>query len=104
MYSDTLHIKAFELDEFPLNLEFFTAEQLDSIGQLYNNYMQDLESNARIVKANYATIDSFKEYKARLSKHLIDELDRAIYQSFNLTQDECEFLINYDLKFRVDDE
>ncbi len=104
VYSNTLDLKSYELEILPLNLEFFTAEQLDSIGQIYNNYMQDLESNARIVKANYATIDSFKEYKARLSKHLIDELDRAIYQSFNLTQNECEFLINYDLKFRVDDE
>jgi len=104
VYSNTLDLKSYELEILPLNLEFFTAEQLDSIGQIYNNYMQDLESNARIVKANYAMIDSFKEYKARLSKHLIDELDRAIYQSFNLTQNECEFLINYDLKFRVDDE
>ena len=98
MYSDTLHIKSFDLDELPCSLEKFTDEQIVEIGKIYNEYMIDLESNSRIVN------NSFKEYRARLSKHLIDKLDRAIYSGFGLTEEECEFLINYDLIFRTDEE
>ncbi|MFK5976322.1 MAG: hypothetical protein QM493_07435 [Sulfurovum sp.] len=58
--------------------------------------MEDLEKNLRIIN------NSFKEYRARLSKYLIDKLDRAIYQGFGLNREECEFLINYDLIFRTD--
>lgn len=98
MYSNTLDLKAYELDEFPLNLENFTNKQIDEIGSIYNEYMNDLEKNSRIIN------NSFKEYRARLSKHLIDKLDRAIYQDFGLSEQECEFLINYDLIFRTDNE
>ncbi len=66
--------------------------------------MEDLEKNAKVIKANYATISSFKEYRARLSKHLIDKLDYLIYKRFNLTKEECEFLVNYELEFRTDTE
>jgi len=98
MYSNTLDLKAYELDEFPIFLENFTDEEIDAIANIYNEYMDDLEKNSRIIN------NSFKEYRARLSKHLIDKLDRAIYKGFGLSEEECEFLINYDLVFRTDEE
>jgi hypothetical protein len=102
IYSNNLDLKSYELEEFPLNLDVFSNDEIKTISAIYNEYMLDLENNAKVIKASYATIDSFKEYKARLSKHLIDSLDRAIYKAFGINQEEYEFLINYDLEFRTD--
>ena len=98
MYSNTLDLKAYELNEFPILLESFTDIEIEAISNIYNEYMYDLEKNSRIIN------NSFKEYRARFSKHLIDKLDRSIYKGFGLSEKECEFLINYDLVFRTDEE
>ena len=102
IYSNNLDLKSYELEEFPLDLEKFSANEIDYISKIYNEYMLDLENNAKVIQASYATVSSFKEYKARLSKHLINSIDRAIYHAFGLNEEECEFLINYDLEFRTD--
>ncbi len=102
IYSNNLDLKSYELEEFPLDLEKFSDNEIENISKIYNDYMLDLEKNMKVIQASYATISSFKEYKARLSKHFIDSIDRAIYHAFGLTEQECEFLINYDLEFRTD--
>jgi len=60
-----------------------------------------LQKNSKVKKANYATIDSYREYYARYSKHLIDKIDLAIQKSYGLSDKEVHFLINYDLEFRT---
>ena len=83
MYSNTLDLKAYELNEFPILLESFTDIEIEAISNIYNEYMYDLEKNSRIIN------NSFKEYRARLYKHLIDKLDRSIYKGFGLSEKEC---------------
>jgi hypothetical protein len=48
-------------------------------------------------------IDSFKEYKIRKSKHLIDKIDDIICPLYGLTPEETEFVKNYEIEFRVDE-
>jgi hypothetical protein len=51
----------------------------------------------------YANIDSFKEYKIRKSKHLIDKIDDIICPLYGLTPEETEFVKSYEIEFRVDE-
>lgn len=37
----------------------------------------------------------------RYSKPLIDAIDRAMAQHYGLTADECDFICNYDIKYRI---
>jgi hypothetical protein len=103
IYSDTLHIKSYELEVFPIPVKTINAHIKSIIEPLYKDYLTDLEKNARIIKADYNTIDSFKEYRARKSKHLIDKLDWAIQPAYGLTDEEVRFIINYDIEFRTDE-
>jgi hypothetical protein len=46
----------------------------------------------------------YDEINAVHSKSVIDEVDTALAQAFGLSSGELEFIINYDLKYRVGSE
>ena len=103
IYSNNLDLKSYEIEVFPVPIANFDEEDLKIIENIYIEYLEDLEKNARIIQANYATISSFKEYRARKSKHLIDKIDKAIQKAYGLTDEEIAFIINYDIEFRTDE-
>jgi len=37
----------------------------------------------------------------RLSKPIIDEIDRVLAQHYGITDEELDFIINYDIKYRM---
>lgn len=102
IYSDNLHIKLYELLMCPV--PNFRPNDVTKLKQLYTAYLLDLERNAIVKQADYVKVSEFKEYRARLSKPLIDEIDRALQIPFGFSDEETEFIINYDLKFRTDNE
>jgi hypothetical protein len=104
IFSDNLHIKSYELEIFPIPVNNFSDEKINEIEELYKLYLIDLEKNSIIQKVNYTNISEMRVYYARKSKHLIDQIDLAIKDAYGLTDDEINFIINYDLKFRTDGE
>jgi hypothetical protein len=48
-------------------------------------------------------VAKFKQYKIRYSKTLIDEIDDLIAPLYGLTNEERDFIKNYEIKFRVDE-
>ncbi len=94
--------KFYELEIFPFPK--IVNSKKEEIIQLYNTYLIDLKKNSRIKKVNYSHISEYREYYARKSKHIIDKIDLAIKDAYGLTDEEINFIINYDLEFRTDDE
>ena len=101
-YSNNLDLNLFEVLMCPIP-ELDERTTLNII-ETFNQYSSDLEKNAVIKKADYNNISEFKEYKARLSKKLIDSFDKLLQKPFNLSDEELSFLINFEIKFRTDDE
>lgn len=46
----------------------------------------------------------YDEYYPKLSKKYIDEIDKVLAKHYNLTEEELDFIINYDIKYRMGDE
>lgn len=44
------------------------------------------------------------EFKISLSKSIIDRIDEIIAQYYSFTDEELDFIINYDIKYRMGDE
>ena len=85
------HIYQFE--RFPI--PNFTNQQIKTLEKLGCEYEKDIEKNH-----DYS--NGVKTYKIRKSKHIIDEIDRFICPLYDLTQEEIDFIINYDIEFRID--
>lgn len=98
VYTDGLHIKSTELDTFSLpDFSKVDEKTISAIKTKYAEYLSDIESNV----IQHST---FKEYKLRKSKNLIDQLDDIICPLYGLTKDETEFIKNYEIEFRVEDD
>ncbi|MCK9363520.1 MAG: hypothetical protein M0P74_07975 [Syntrophales bacterium] len=45
--------------------------------------------------------DACQVFAPRLSKPVIDEIDKVLAQHYGFTDEELDFIINYDIKYRM---
>jgi predicted metal-dependent peptidase len=43
----------------------------------------------------------YKEYCPTQAKHVIDEIDKVLSKQYELTEVELDFIVNYDIKYRM---
>ena len=105
VYMNMLDMKRNELEMFPLfDLEKLTAENISAIENLYAEYLTDIEKNVTVrtsSKNSSYNVATFKNYKLRNSKNLIDRLDDFIDKLYGLTDEEINFIKNFELEFRM---
>ncbi|GHV37278.1 restriction endonuclease subunit M [Spirochaetia bacterium] len=105
VYSNGLDLKSYEIESFTIPMKKLTDILFKQIDKLYSEYLVDIEKNVIIHQTeSYQKIDSFKEYKIRKSKNLIDKIDDVICPLYGLTKEETDFIKNYEIEFRVDED
>ena len=46
-------------------------------------------------------LTEIQSFKIQKSKSIIDEIDRVLAQHYGFTEEELDFIINYDIKYRM---
>ena len=79
-----------------------TNKVLDLLGK---TYITSLENNSitKQVNTNHGVVTQ-KQYYARKSKFDVIEIDKALAKHYGFTEEELDFIINYDIKYRMGDE
>ena len=49
-------------------------------------------------------ISRYKSFIPKFSKPIIDEIDKLLAKHYGFTEEELDFIINYDIKYRMGDE
>jgi len=44
---------------------------------------------------------SYDEFNVSTSKPIIDEIDRVLAKHYGFTEEELDFIVNYDIKYRM---
>lgn len=88
-----------DVKTFPLGKP--AKEALKVVGGLFDELMKDFNKNSFI---NHRGPTEFQEFDWDLSKPIIDEIDRALARHYGLTDEELDFIINYDIKYRMGSE
>ena len=57
-----------------------------------------------IVNKSDGGVNSSFAYQKKYSKPIIDEIDKVLAQHYGFTEEELDFIINYDIKYRMGDE
>jgi len=96
LVSDCWHITAKELNNFFLDLENMIPHK-NQIADLTGMLMKDLDNKKEFV----GTKQTEYEYYHKLSKNIIDEIDRVLAKHYGFTDEELDFIINYDIKYRM---
>jgi len=67
--------------------------------------MKDLDNNSTLKKCNYKSTGfvNYQEYTPKKSKYLIDIIDTIFAIDYKMNECELDFIINYDIKYRMGD-
>ena len=99
-YGDCFHLSDTLVSGFPVPAGLLTDAQLTLLGK---QLMQNLKSNA--VNTTIRTSDGnsieYAEFYGAKSKPIIDEIDRVLAQHYGFTDEDLDFIINYDIKYRM---
>jgi hypothetical protein len=98
--SDSRHLNIREITSFPRPKNFIVSEEYYSC---LRKLMLDYEAHKRRKNTYYASTGNvgYDEYYPKLSKPIIDQIDTIIAKHYGLTEEELDYIINYDIKYRM---
>lgn len=105
MHSDARTNNPSDLKNFPIQYEAIESSILNELEGQCDILMKELQENSLMVDAVYRTGNvSFAQYLPAKSKRIIDNIDLILSKQFGFNEDELDFIINYDIKYRMGDE
>ncbi len=92
-----------DLNEYPVSLNTFRANNLNELEWLCEKLMNDYQNKSELKeKRSKLTGDIvYQEFYPRLSKSILDEIDYVLARHYGFTEEELDFIINYDIKYRM---
>ena len=102
--SDCYHLNKPELINFGYN---YSQDNLSGDLVFLANKLADdmIKKSVRRVYVYKATGRvEYDEFYMKKSKPIIDEIDKALAKHYGFTEEELDFIINYDIKYRMGDE
>ncbi len=102
-FSNCLDVARFEISLFPMGFENFEPDLMRQLSALSKKLDKDLRQNAHYETRHYKNTGAVKCYtiEMRDSKPIIDEIDWALGKHMGFTEEELDFIINYDIKYRM---
>lgn len=101
--SNVRDLNPFDINNFPIPESVVINDDVIDKGQ---EYLGDLEKNSvmltRIQKKTGET--QTQSFRINLSKPIIDEIDELLAKHYGFTEEELDFIINYDIKYRMGQE
>jgi hypothetical protein len=103
LLSDCRHLNIREIERFPLGLDRMEAPLKQRLTELTDKLMQDLKDHSQRKEAYYKATGKvvYDEFYPKYSKPIIDEIDRVLARHYGFTEEELDFIINYDIKYRM---
>jgi len=102
MHSDARTNNPSDLKEFPIDIDSLSEKTKTKLIVSSEKLMKDLDENSIMQEARYQTGDvEFQQFFPQKSKQYIDEIDIALGGHYGFTNEELDFIINYDIKYRM---
>ena len=96
--SDCRNLNKGDLLAFPINIEDLSKELKLELEELGKEYLDKLYPTSYRMEKSGKYTESFKYSHC---KPILDRIDRAIGSYLGLTEEEIDFLVNYDIKYRM---
>lgn len=97
--------------DFNCYIDFDSLENtaLESLAYLGKQLENDYQANSHVIERNYSkkgrhfTMQK-QHFFIKFSKSIIDEIDKVLAKHYGFSEDELDFILNYDIKYRMGDE
>ena len=93
-------LNPYDIQNFPIPESALYDAQLARLGEMY---LEDLQHNSTMLvrRQRQTGRTETQSFKIQKSKPIIDEIDRVLAQHYSFTDEELDFIINYDIKYRM---
>ena len=98
--SDCWHFGRWHMEVFPIGWAECAVEYRSQLQALYSNLMEDYVRH-RITRPDARIGGTLYEYRVSQSKPIIDQIDEVLAKHYGFTDEELDFIINYDIKYRM---
>ena len=98
--SNLRHLNPSDWKHFPVPESALNDPEILRLGA---EYIADLRRNSTMLVRNQRSTGrtETQSFKVQKSKPIIDRIDRALASHYGLTDEELDFIINYDIKYRM---
>ena len=98
---DMFNLKDYMIFAFKLNYQ--ADEQMSMLGTQLENDMHNKKVE-QLINSKTRGVVTTSYFQKKLSKPIIDEIDKVLAKHYGFTEEELDFIINYDIKYRMGDE
>ena len=103
LFSNVMDFKIDTISTFKFDYDLMTDSQKVYLLSSCNKLINDIDENKIIGVENRKNGELIKvaRYFPQKSKPIIDEIDKVLAQHYGFTEEELDFIINYDIKYRM---
>ncbi len=100
---DCFHLSDGLATRFPVNAVIMKDKDLVTLN---SKLMSDLQANAmnKAIRTRDGDRIEYAEFYVSRSKPILDEIDRILAKHYGFTDEELDFILNYDIKYRMGQE
>jgi hypothetical protein len=103
VWSDCRNLNQREIQNFPFDFAIATPENITNLKELSSLLMEDMAKKSLMREMSFKNVGTLKIQCVypKLSKPIIDEIDKVLAKHYGFTEEELDFIINYDIKYRM---
>ena len=99
-YSDCFHLSNTLVLNFPLVDSIMADPRLIQLSRVLMNDLHE-KATRKTIDTKVGDSITYEEFFAGGSKSIIDQIDHVLAEHYGFTEEELDFIINYDIKYRM---
>ena len=99
VYGNGRNVALRDIQTFPMPKSVVSTDNNHTFAKLFKKLMAGYEANS-VVRRRRDGVE-YQEFYPGKSKEIIDEIDRELAAHYGFTDEELDFIINYDIKYRM---
>ncbi len=99
-YGDCFHLSDTLVTKFPVPKDILADGRLSDLGRKLQKSLTDNAAN-KIIETRDGSRIEYAEFRAGESKPILDDIDRVLADHYGFTAEELDFILNYDIKYRL---
>ena len=102
-FADCRNLNKREVYSFPCSIDEVKNKEKRILIDFSEKLQRNLQENSYFLDMKFQKYGLLKTqiFNPKLSKLIIDEIDKVLAQHYGFTDEELDFIVNYDIKYRM---